>query len=76
MNKTLQLRSHLRRCHKQHLLMEFSDHDGMTKCARCGEIEKGYTYKYILGGIYVCDRCNRKWDRWGLPMFKEMIHVE
>ena len=76
MNKTLQLRSYLRGTHKEKQLMEFSDHEGMTRCHRCRDIEKNYTYIPVLGGIYVCDKCGRKWDRWGLAVFKEMIGFE
>ena len=76
LNRKIRLLRHLRMMQKPKLLMDFSDHEGFTACQCCGEIENGYTYIPVLGNMYVCDKHRYKWDRWGLPIFKEMINVE
>ena len=76
MNKTIRLRRTIRAMQKPQMLMHFEDHDGHTRCHRCNETAKAYTYIPVLGDIYLCGKCRIKWDRWGLAIFKEMINYE
>jgi hypothetical protein len=76
MNRKSKLFREIRHMQKPKLLMGFSDHDGFTSCQCCNETANTYTYIPVLDNMYVCDKHRYKWDRWGLVLFKEMIHCE
>ena len=76
MNKTIRIRRTIRMLQKPSLLMDYSQHNSFTVCQCCNEPANHYTYIPVLGNIFVCDSCKVKWDRWGLPLFKEMIGFE
>ena len=76
MNRKIKLFRWIRQQQRPKLLMDFSDHDGHTACMCCSDIMHAYTYLPVLGNMYVCDKHKRKWEKWGLVMFKEMINSE
>ena len=75
MNKTIILRRYLRSIQRP-LMMEYSEHESFSVCVRCNETVKAYTYIPVLENIFVCDKCMRKWTRWGISLFKDMINYE
>ena len=76
MNKTIRVRRTVRMLQKPELLMDFKDYNEITRCHKCNEPSNVYTYKLVLGNIYLCPACTIKWDRWGIMIFKEMIGFE
>lgn len=48
----------------------------ITKCMKCGMVERSYTYLPALDNMHVCYKCHRYWDKWGLVIFKRMINYE
>ena len=57
-------------------LREFHKHSGTTKCDNCLEPSNTYLIYIPLIGMWVCQRCHWKWDRWAFRLFKEMIGFE
>ena len=77
MNKTIRVRRTVRMLQKPDLLMDFNDYTEITRCHKCNEPSKAYTYIPVLGNIYLCGSCMVRWfGPWGLTIFKEMINYE
>ena len=76
MNKTFGINTFMRMFNDR-ILMEFSDHESITKCQRCNDSAKHYYYIPVLNNMYICPRCHSGWYRnWGIIVFKEMINNE